>query len=664
MQEYRRRVDGSDGDLPNFIPDDLPNFFDFDKLGDLTIWTRPATAPYTAFINAQEDQDDFAFTLDKGVVLTVLPDLVVAANILTTETSLTATLYEKVIVTAVTTSGSYLGPRYEAVADAFHDDTLALALAAKNGWTPAMTPFQSFTTRYAPGEQSVEPGRTVLHTGQYILRVEGGVLELGSVLPPGMEIAQTGAGRYLITFGNATGQRSAAWGPGWLDSLEYTQSLPALADENADYFPIPSHLDWTEAASGRITSPVYQVDPVSGAWRARDSAAPAGATGEELDLYTGLGPDSMIEALAKGAVNLFKDGILKKFLTPTQFTVLFNGLAGAAIAKTMVDMSRGQWGGLDEMVRQFERGEMPNADLVYGPTLQGVQRLTDIMDVYNSSGFLKAVTVAAGMRVGFNFSDPTFFMEHSELALTYTAPQGHRAFVLASAGGDTLIGGALNDIFLGQRGNDNLYGGAGNDVLWGGGGNDLLDGGGGRDSAHFYGYAAQFTIVKDGTGFALNKTLGVAIESATLRGIERVHFEDHAIALDIAGTGGQAYRLYRAAFDRVPDAGGVGYWITQLDRGEKLDSVAQAFINSSEFQALYQGVSTNAGFVDKLYHNILHRAPEAAGLAYWSAALDKGLASKAEVLTLFSESTENQEAVIGLIGNGFIFDPWLPPPSP
>ena len=207
------------------------------------------------------------------------------------------------------------------------------------------------------------------------------------------------------------------------------------------------------------------------------------------------------------------------------------------------------------------------------------------------------------------------------------------------------------------------FGGAGNDGLWGGGGHDVLDGGAGLDTAHFYGNAAQFTVVSDSAGFTLTKTSGLAAESAALRGVERVHFDDHSLALDINGIAGQAYRLYRAAFDRIPDTSGVGYWIKQLDNGQTLIQVASAFIGSAEFRALYQGASSNAGFVDKLYHNILHRAPEAAGLNYWTNALDNQRAGRAEVLALFSESAENQAAVIGIIGNGFIYDPWMATPQ-
>jgi hypothetical protein len=42
-----------------------------------------------------------------------------------------------------------------------------------------------------------------------------------------------------------------------------------------------------------------------------------------------------------------------------------------------------------------------------------------------------------------------------------------------------------------------------------------------------------------------------------LSGVERIAFSDATIALDIAGTAGQVYRIYQAAFSRTPDKPGL-----------------------------------------------------------------------------------------------------------
>lgn len=122
--------------------------------------------------------------------------------------------------------------------------------------------------------------------------------------------------------------------------------------------------------------------------------------------------------------------------------------------------------------------------------------------------------------------------------------------------------------------------------------------------------------------------------------------------------GGQAYRLYQAAFNRAPDNAGLGYWISVMDQGASLRDVSAGFTASTEFKTIYGASPTNAQIIDKLYQNILHRAGEAAGVAYWLEVLDKQQDTVAGVLANFSEGTENQAALAGLIGNGFAYTPY------
>ena len=64
------------------------------------------------------------------------------------------------------------------------------------------------------------------------------------------------------------------------------------------------------------------------------------------------------------------------------------------------------------------------------------------------------------------------------------------------------------------------------------------------------------------------------------------------------------------------------------------------FIASAEFQGPY-GALDNAGFVSLLYNNVLHRAPDAGGLAYWVSLLNTGQDSRAQEVVGFSESAEH-----------------------
>ena len=110
--------------------------------------------------------------------------------------------------------------------------------------------------------------------------------------------------------------------------------------------------------------------------------------------------------------------------------------------------------------------------------------------------------------------------------------------------------------------------------------------------------------------------------------------------------------MYQAAFNRTPDAAGLGFHINAMDTGTPLAQVAQNFIASAEFAATY-GALNNDQFITQLYANVLHRAPEPAGLAYYQQQMAAG-ETRAQVLRDFSESTENQANIVaqGVATNG------------
>jgi len=141
----------------------------------------------------------------------------------------------------------------------------------------------------------------------------------------------------------------------------------------------------------------------------------------------------------------------------------------------------------------------------------------------------------------------------------------------------------------------------------------------------------------------------------TLVDVERLVFSDVTVRFDTDGVGGQAYRLYKAAFNREPDLPGLGHWIGQLDAGADLTAVAQAFVQSEEFGRLYGSDLDNETFATQVYGNVLGRAPDAEGLNYWVANLQNGQ-SRADVLKFFSESDENIDAVSSAIANGIAYE--------
>jgi hypothetical protein len=181
-------------------------------------------------------------------------------------------------------------------------------------------------------------------------------------------------------------------------------------------------------------------------------------------------------------------------------------------------------------------------------------------------------------------------------------------------------------------------------------GNESIDGGAGLDTVVYQGPESGYHIAATSAGYTVSNSSA----TDTLANVERLVFSDVRVALDVHGDGGIAYRLYQAAFDRAPDAAGLGFQIKALDDGWGIAAVAKNFIDSPEFSATY-GSLNNDQFVTQLYHNVLNRDPDSAGLAYHVNDLNNNGLSRADVLAQFSESPENQAAVIGVIQNGMIY---------
>lgn len=194
----------------------------------------------------------------------------------------------------------------------------------------------------------------------------------------------------------------------------------------------------------------------------------------------------------------------------------------------------------------------------------------------------------------------------------------------------------------------NSNGTAGNDVVSLGPGGHAYDGGAGLDTVNYSGVRANYTVERAEIGVVVTDKAGA---QDRLINVERLHFGDDTwLALDIDGAAGQAYRLYRAAFDRVPDLDGLGFWMRALDYGVTLHHVAESFLQSQEYVERYGSALSDENFLAQLYHHVLHREPDASGFQWWLDALHN--VTRAEVLASFSESPENQAQVIGSIQNG------------
>ncbi|MRV71889.1 DUF4214 domain-containing protein [Duganella sp. FT92W] len=223
---------------------------------------------------------------------------------------------------------------------------------------------------------------------------------------------------------------------------------------------------------------------------------------------------------------------------------------------------------------------------------------------------------------------------------------------VGSGFGDT-TGQTIN----GTAGADTVNANQGADRITGLGGNDVIDGGGGVDTAVYQGARANYTVASGAGGLTITDNTG-ADGVDVLANVERLHFANADVAYDVYGNAGVAYRLYQAAFDRTPDAAGLGYWIKQMDNGTDRFDVARWFLAGAEAQSVYGANPTNATALNLFYNHVLHRSADAAGFNYWLNILDTGVASQSAVLASFAESAENQAALIGVMQNGMAFTAW------
>lgn len=214
---------------------------------------------------------------------------------------------------------------------------------------------------------------------------------------------------------------------------------------------------------------------------------------------------------------------------------------------------------------------------------------------------------------------------------------------------------------IGGSGNDNLS--AGNlspiSTLKGNAGDDLIYGIQKAITFSIYnGSRSSYTISGNENQATVKDSDTARDGSDTLTLVQRLKFVDKAFSLDVGAgeNGGEAYRLFQAAFDRTPDGSGLGFWINALDNGTSLNSVANSFVNSPEFSSKY-GPLDNTAFVNQMYLNVLHRPADQEGASFWINSLNNG-GTRASVLASFSESPENVQNVAKVIGQGFDYQFW------
>ena len=167
--------------------------------------------------------------------------------------------------------------------------------------------------------------------------------------------------------------------------------------------------------------------------------------------------------------------------------------------------------------------------------------------------------------------------------------------------------------------NDTLIGGTGNDILVGGLGNDTLTGGAGIDTAVYSSALSNYTITKNTNGFTVTDKTGVD-GTDTLVNIDRLHFSDVNVALDLNSNAGQVAKILGAVFGpgTVSNQLYVGIGLSYLDSGMSYSDLAALELNSA-------GALSHDAIVTRLWTNVVGSAPTAANKAPYLDMLNNGM---------------------------------------
>ncbi len=267
------------------------------------------------------------------------------------------------------------------------------------------------------------------------------------------------------------------------------------------------------------------------------------------------------------------------------------------------------------------------------------------LELYNSAG--GGLTYDDDSGTGYNAS------------FTYTPTTSGTYYLAVSEGWDEYTGTyTVRATTFGQ----NTLGTLSNDTLTGGAGVPI-DGLAGIDTVVYSGNRSSYEVIKTASGYTVS---GGSDGTDTLTNIERLQFGDMTANLTIQSIAAAAPQadvqrleeLYVAFFNRVPDADGLAYWIGQMNAGQSLNQIAEAFYNAGvQFSSLtgFSATMSNADFVNVIYRNVLGRSEgaDSGGLAYWSGALANHTETHGSLVSsiLSSAHTYNGDATWGWVAD-------------
>lgn len=210
-----------------------------------------------------------------------------------------------------------------------------------------------------------------------------------------------------------------------------------------------------------------------------------------------------------------------------------------------------------------------------------------------------------------------------------------------------------DDVVYGSPIADTLYGRGGNDGIFGYAGNDAINGGNGIDTVYYSAAAARYVVSPLVGAWSVRDTSGS--EGADIvSDVERLHFSDRNLAIDIDGNAGTTAKILGAVFGAtsVDNLRYVGIGLDLLDSGSSYESVMQLALDVQ----LGPGADHQA-LVNLLYTNVIGNAPPPDALAHFTSLLDSGAFTPASLGVLAADTPQNAGNInlVGLHESGIAF---------
>ncbi|RSZ59979.1 DUF4214 domain-containing protein [Massilia atriviolacea] len=203
-----------------------------------------------------------------------------------------------------------------------------------------------------------------------------------------------------------------------------------------------------------------------------------------------------------------------------------------------------------------------------------------------------------------------------------------------------------------------LNGTAGDDALVATTFKENINAGAGFDSVSYSGNRAAVKLLKSGDSLTVSTKSGTDAPDV-LTGVEQIKFADKTIDIKYTEL---TQSLYVSYFGRAADAGGLVSFQDQLAKlnapttvnelaakyntDQNIRSLIDSFGLSAESKALYSGDSK--AFVNAIYTNVLNRAPDQEGLAFWANAIDSGALTRANASLSIMAGAQNNTTAQGL----------------